>query len=83
MKSSLVSNGCLIEGTLENCVVGRGCQIKKGAVVKNCIILPGVTIGSNVHLENLVVDKHASITRVKEIIATPDNPEYIRRNDIL
>lgn len=29
VKNSVVSNGCLIEGTLENSVVGRGCVIKK------------------------------------------------------
>ena len=34
VKSSVVSNGCLIEGTVENSVIGRGCVIKKGAVVK-------------------------------------------------
>ena len=27
VKNSVVSNGCLIEGTVENSVIGRGCQI--------------------------------------------------------
>lgn len=80
-KNSVVSNGCLIEGTIENSVIGRGCVIKKGAVVKNSVILPGVVIGENVHVENIVADKHAQITRVKEIIADPMAPGYIRRND--
>ena len=31
VKASIVSNGCLIEGTIENSVLGRGCVIKKGA----------------------------------------------------
>ena len=39
VKNSVVSNGCLIEGTIENSIIGRGCEIKKGAVVKNCVCL--------------------------------------------
>lgn len=80
-KNSVVSNGCLIEGTIENSVIGRGCIIKKGAVVKNSVILPGVLVGEDVHIENMVADKHAQITHVKEIIADPATPGYIRRND--
>jgi glucose-1-phosphate adenylyltransferase len=82
-KRCLISNGCLIEGTVENSVIGRGCEIKKGAVVKNCVILPEVVIGQDVHIENMVVDKHARVIRTKEIIADPANPEYIRRDDTL
>ncbi len=81
VKNSVVSNGCLIEGTVENSVIGRGCEIMKGAVVKNCVIMTDVTVGENVHLENLVVDKHARITHVKEVTADPGSPAYIRRGD--
>lgn len=83
IKNSVVSNGCLVEGTLENSVVGRGCSIQEGAVVKNCVVLPGAFIGKDVHIENQVVDKHAKIVHAKEIISEPGNPGYIRRNDTL
>ncbi len=83
VKNSVVSNGCVIEGTVENCVVGRGAVIKKGAVVKNCVILPEAVIGANAHLENLVLDKRSKVIRVKEIIAAPENPGYVARNDVL
>ena len=76
-------NGCLIEGTVENSVIGRGCIIKKGAVVKNCIVLSDAYIGENVHIENQVIDKHAKITHVKELSAPEDRPGYVRRNDTL
>ncbi|MDD3277278.1 MAG: glucose-1-phosphate adenylyltransferase subunit GlgD [Lachnospiraceae bacterium] len=81
--SSVISNGCLIEGSIENSVIGRGCVIKKGAVVKNSIILSGTIIGEDVHVENQIVDKMAKLIRVKEIIADPENPGYIRRGDTI
>ena len=81
--NSMVANGSLIEGTVENCVIGRGAEIRKGAVVKNCVILGHTVIGEGVHLENQVVDKWAQILHVKEIIADPERPGYIRRDDIL
>ena len=83
VKNSVVSNGCLIEGTLENSVVGRGCVIKKGAVVKNSVVLPDSIIGEDVYVENQVIDKHAKLTHVKKIVSPKEQPGYIRRNDIL
>lgn len=83
IKNSVVSNGCCIEGTVENCVIGRGCHISSGAVVKNSIILSHTVIGENVHLENQVVDKWAKIIHENEVLADSEHPGYIRRDDIL
>ena len=83
MKRSIVCNGCLIEGTVENSVIGRGCIIKKGAVVKNCVLLSETEVGEDVYLENQVVDKHARIIHAKEIIAQSEKPGYIRREDTI
>ena len=83
VKSSVISNGCLIEGTIENSVIGRGCIIKEGAIVKNCVINADVVIGKGVHVENLVIDKHARLIRGKRVIAAPEKPGYIKRGDRL
>ena len=83
VKRSVISNGCLIEGTVENSVIGRGCVIKKGAVVKDSVILPGVVIGEDARIEAQVVDKSARIVHAKELIADPEKPGYVRRNDTL
>lgn len=83
VKNSVVSNGCLIEGTIENSIIGRGCVIKKGSVIKNSVILPAATIGEGVHIENHVVDKHAKIIHAKELTADPEHPGYVRRGDTL
>lgn len=79
--NSMVSNGCEVEGDIENSVIGRGVVIKKGAVIKNSVILPGAMIGENVHIENVVVDKKAHILRKKDLIGQPDQPLYVKRND--
>ena len=49
--------------------------------MKNSVILPGAVIGEDVHIENVVVDKQARILRKKEILAQPDKPMYVKRND--
>ena len=81
--SSVVSNGCLIDGKVENSIIGRGCTIKPGAIVKNCVISADVVIGKGVHIENMVVDKHAKVIRGKRIIAATEKPGYVKRGDTL
>lgn len=83
VRSSVISNGCLIEGTVENSIIGRGCEIKKGAVVRNCVINADAVIGKDVHVENMVIDKHAKLTHGNQVIADPEKPGYIRRGDTL
>lgn len=83
VKGSLISNGCTIEGTVENCVIGRGVHIAKGAVVKNSILLAYAKVGENVTLDCQIVDKWANISKTKELISKPYEPGYIRRRDNL
>lgn len=83
VKNSVVSNGCLVEGTVENSIIGRGCTIQKGAVIKNSILLPGSFISENAVIENHVVDKHSQVIHVKELIADPKTPGYVKRGDIV
>lgn len=78
---SVVANGCVIEGTVKNCVISRGVTIKKGAVVENCIVLPGAFIGEDVQLNKVVVDKFARINHVKALAGTEVRPAYVHRRD--
>ena len=83
VKGSVVSNGCVIEGTVENSIIGRGCVLKKGTVIKNSIILPSSRVDENIHVENYVVGKHSKVIHCKELIADVDTPGYVRRGDTL
>ncbi len=83
VKNSMISNGCTIEGTVENSIIGRGVKIGPGAIVRNAVVLSYVTIGKDVHIENQIVDKWAKVVRAKEIIADAQNPGYIKRDDTL
>ncbi len=79
----VVSNGCLIEGTIENSIIGRGCTIKKGAVIKNSVVLPDSLIEEGIVIENQVIDKHSKLIHCTELIAPAGTPGYVRRGDTL
>ena len=83
IRNSVVSNGCQVEGTIENSILGRGCIIHKGAVIKNSVVLAGAEIGEGVHVENQVVDKLTKILHVKEVVSDPAFPGYIKRGDVI
>ncbi len=59
--NSLVADGCVIEGTVENCILFRGVHVGKGTVIKNCILLQDTYVGSGVTLNCVVTDKDAVI----------------------
>ena len=57
VKNCLIADGCYIEGSLENCIVFRGVRVKKGAALRNCIIMQDAIIGENASLECVISDK--------------------------
>ncbi len=57
-KNSLVADGCYIEGELINCVLFRGVRVKKGAKLKNCVIMQDSVIGENASLSHVISDKY-------------------------
>ncbi len=81
--NSFVSNGCVIEGTVENSIIGRGVTIKKGAVVRNSIIMAYAQIEEGIRVENAVVDKWAKIIHAQNVHGESGKPQYIRRMDTL
>jgi glucose-1-phosphate adenylyltransferase len=81
VSSCVVANGATIDGTVEHSIVSRGVTIRKGAVVKNCILLPGAYIGENAKLDHVVVDKYAIVHHIKKLEGTDAEPVYVARRD--
>ena len=79
VSGSVIADGCMIEGKVENCVFSRGVRICKGAVVKNCVIMEGSVVGENASLENVVVDKWVTITSGAQLKGLISNPVVIRK----
>ena len=80
---SIVANGCIIEGTVINSVIGRNVNVRKGTVIKDCIILPSVNVHEGAHLENCVIDKYAEVKYVKTLKGSKQHPLYVMRRDIV
>lgn len=60
--NSLVADGCYIEGELINCILFRGVQVKKGAVLKNCILMQDSVVGENTKLSYVISDKFVTFS---------------------
>ena len=59
--NSLVADGCVIEGTVENSILFRGVHVAKGAVVKNCIIMQDGKVESGASIDTVIMDKQSVI----------------------
>ena len=62
VSNSMIANGCHIEGKVENCILFRDVTIKRGAIVRNSVILPRTVIGENSIVEQVITDKHVYIS---------------------
>ena len=61
VKNSLVSSGCIINGTVENSILFKEVYIGNNCTIKNSIILNDVYIGDNTHIENCIVESRDTI----------------------
>ena len=76
VSNSLIADGCIIEGEVENSVLFRGVKVGKGAKVKNCILMQGI-VGDNAELNYLITDKNVSICENHILTSSPQYPMYV------
>ena len=83
VKNSLIADGCIIDGEVENCILFRGVRIGKGAVVKNSIIMQDSYISDDATIDCVITDKSVVIKPKKSLISTPDYPIYVGKNIVI
>ena len=79
VKNSIVADGCIIKGTVENSILFRGVTVKKGAVVRDCILMQGSEIGENCKIECAITDKNVVVSEYKAVSGTRDYPIYFAK----
>ena len=80
VKNSLVADGCVIEGNVENCVLFRGVHIGRNASVENAIIMQDSEIEDSVELENVILDKNVTVRAHGRLIGQVQYPIVIGKN---
>lgn len=82
-EDSLVADGCIIEGEVENSILFRGVKIKKGAKVKNSILLQDTVVHENVELNCVITDKNAVILDDRKLSGHETMPFFVPKGKII
>lgn len=80
VKNSCIADGCMVEGTVENCILFRGVKIGNGSVVKNSVLMQGTTIGANCSMDCIVTDKNVEISDERVLTGSAEYPLYLGKN---
>lgn len=79
VKNTLVADGCVIDGTVENSVLFRGVKIGKGSVIKNSILMQDTTVGDNCEINHAILDKDVVVAGFRTLSGTEDYPVYVAK----
>lgn len=82
-KNSLIANGCVIEGSVENSILFRGVKVGPGVHVKNSIIMQKCELQEDALLENVICDKNVVITRGKWLKGASNYPLIVEKNVVI
>lgn len=77
VKNSLIADGCVIDGVVENSILFRGVKVESGAVIKNSIIMENGIVGKNSKVSYTITDKDVTIRDNKEISGYESYPVVI------
>lgn len=78
-KNSIIANGCIIEGKVENSILFRNVHVGKNACVKNSIIMQRSVIGEEAQLDCVICDKNATIQPEAILKGTAEQPLCIAK----
>ena len=79
---SLVVEGCIVEGNVENSILSQGVYVGKNTIIRDSVIMPNVKIGDNVIIEKAIVGADAVI-RSGNIIRKYDEISVVASGEVL
>ena len=59
--NSLVTEGCDIEGVVQNSILSRGVKVEKGALIKDSVIMSDVTVGEGSTINYSIIDSDVTV----------------------
>lgn len=77
VKGSLIADGCIIKGTVENSILFRGVTVEEGAVIKNSIVMQGTYVGQNAKVNYAILDKGVFVKPARELSGAQTYPLYV------
>lgn len=83
VQNSIVGDGCIIEGTVENSILFRGVMVKRGAVVKDSIVMQSSVIGENAALQYVILDKNVVVTGNKSLKGEQTLPVIVGKDHVV
>ena len=83
VSNSLIADGCVIEGEVENSILFRGVRVRRGTRIKNSIMLQGTVTGENVQLSCVITDKNVAIGDGRILAGHESLPYYIGKGKMI
>ena len=83
VKNSLIADGCIVEGSVENSVIFRGVHIGKGSVVKNCVIMQDSVVGKDVFMNCVISDKNVTVKDERTLSGYKTHPFLITKGTVI
>ncbi len=80
VSNSLITDGCVIEGEVENSILFRGVMVRPGAVIKNCIVMQDSVIQRQAQIENVILDKQVNVRENSRLISSPTYPLVVPKD---
>lgn len=83
VKHSLLANGCIVGGEVEDSILFRGVHVAKGAKIKGSIIMQKCYIGEGTVLENVILDKDVRLSGGQTLIGNENSPYVLAKSTSL
>lgn len=83
VKNTLIGDGCIIDGTVENCILFRGVKVGKGAVVKNAILMQDTSIGAKCDINYVITDKNVKISDMRLLTGSQNYPLFLGKGAVI
>lgn len=81
--NSLLADGCIIDGEVDNCVIFRGVKVRRGAKLKNCIVMQDSDIMENSVISNAILDKNVIIREGRMLMGHENYPVVLSKGIIV
>ena len=81
IENSLIADGCILDGEVEDSILFREVTIGKGAEVENCILFNNAVIGEGAELKYVILDKNVTVTPGAKLIGTKNSPIIVKRGE--